>query len=89
MHRFARKYTPADVELLAAVDEAHETAQRPGQGDPQGEGGCSNLYSPNAQNQAVNCFEIEAWLEPLLKAMIEQFPFRVLARNPQEKPLTH
>ena len=29
-HRFARKYTPADVELLAAVDEAHETlAARP------------------------------------------------------------
>ena len=28
-HRFARKYTPADVELLAAVDEAHETLSGP------------------------------------------------------------
>jgi hypothetical protein len=28
-HRFARKYTPADVALLAAVDEAHETLSGP------------------------------------------------------------
>ena len=28
-HRFARKYTPVDVELLAAVDEAHETLSGP------------------------------------------------------------
>jgi hypothetical protein len=28
-HRFASKYTPADVELLAAVDEAHETLSGP------------------------------------------------------------
>ena len=28
-HRFPRKYTPADVELLAAVDEAHETLSGP------------------------------------------------------------
>ncbi len=28
-HRFANTYTPADVELLAAVDEAHETLSGP------------------------------------------------------------
>jgi hypothetical protein len=28
-HRFANRYTPADVELLAAVDEAHETLSGP------------------------------------------------------------
>lgn len=28
-HRFARRYTPADVALLAAVDEAHETLSGP------------------------------------------------------------
>ena len=33
-HRFARKYTPADVELLAAVDEAHETLSGPAK-DPR------------------------------------------------------
>ncbi|MGB8990393.1 MAG: hypothetical protein WCC37_27595 [Candidatus Sulfotelmatobacter sp.] len=28
-HRFANRYTPADVEVLAAVDEAHETLSGP------------------------------------------------------------
>jgi transposase InsO family protein len=28
-HRFAQRYTPADVELLAAVDEAHQTLSGP------------------------------------------------------------
>ncbi|HXP86917.1 MAG TPA: hypothetical protein VN841_19465 [Bryobacteraceae bacterium] len=28
-HRFARHYTPADIELLAAVDAAHETLSGP------------------------------------------------------------
>jgi hypothetical protein len=28
-HRFAQRYTRADIELLAAVDEAHETLSGP------------------------------------------------------------
>ena len=28
-HRFVRRYTPADIELLAGVDEAHETLSGP------------------------------------------------------------
>ena len=28
-HRFAQRYTPADIELLAAVDEAHDTLSGP------------------------------------------------------------
>ena len=28
-HRFVRRYTPTDIELLAGVDEAHETLSGP------------------------------------------------------------
>ncbi len=155
-HRFARKYTPADVELLAAVDEAHETLSGPAtrkilereyqqyqqreyerlagisvaqiyrlrrrrayrqrrlhftktrptavsigerrRPDPQGQpgflrvdtvhqgarDGVKGVYHINAvdgvtQWQVVGATPAisEAWLEPLLKAMIEQFPFRI------------
>ena len=32
--RFQRRYTPADIELLAAVDEAHERLSGPGVARP-------------------------------------------------------
>jgi transposase InsO family protein len=155
-HRFARKYTPADVELLAAVDEAHETLSGPAtrrilereyqqyqkreyerlagisvahiyrlrrcrgyrqrrlhftktrptavsigerrrpnpQGQPgylrvdtvhQGDrDGVKGVYHINAVDEVTQWQVIgataaisEAWLEPLLKAMLEQFPFRI------------
>ncbi len=155
-HRFARKYTPADVELLAAVDEAHETLSGPAtrkilereyqqyqqreyerlagisvaqiyrlrrrrayrqrrlhftktrptavsigerrRPDPQGRpgflrvdtvhqgdrDGVKGVYHINAVDEVTQWQVVgatpaisEAWLEPLLKAMIEQFPFRV------------
>ena len=155
-HRFARKYTPADVELLAAVDEAHETLSGPAtrkilereyqqyqqreyerlagisvaqiyrlrrrsayrqrrlhftktrptavsigerrRPDPQGQpgflrvdtvhqgdrDGVKGVYHINAVDEVTQWQVVgataaisEAWLEPLLKAMIEQFPFRV------------
>ena len=155
-HRFARKYTPADVELLAAVDEAHETLSGPAtrkilereyqqyqqreyerlagisvaqiyrlrrrrayrqrrlhftktrptavsigerrRPDPQGQpgflrvdtvhqgdrDGVQGVYHINAVDEVTQWQVVgatpaisEAWLEPLLKAMIEQFPFRI------------
>ena len=155
-HRFARKYTPADVELLAAVDEAHETLSGPAtrkilereyqqyqqreyerlagisvaqiyrlrrrsayrrrrlhftktrptavsigerrRPDPQGRpgflrvdtvhqgdrDGVKGVYHINAVDEVTQWQVVgataaisEAWLEPLLKAMIEQFPFRI------------
>ncbi len=155
-HRFARKYTPADVELLAAVDEAHETLSGPAtrkilqreyhqyrqseyerlagisvahiyrlrrrrayrqrrlhftktrpaavsigerrrpnpQGQPgylrvdtvhQGDrDGVKGVYPINAVDEVTQWQVVgaaaaisEAWLEPLLKAMLEQFPFRI------------
>ncbi len=155
-HRFARKYTPADVELLAAVDEAHETLSGPAtrkilereyqqyqqreyerlagisvaqiyrlrrrrayrqrrlhftktrptavsigerrRPDPQGQpgflrvdtvhqgarDGVKGVYHINAVDEVTQWQVVgatpaisEAWLEPLLKAMIEQFPFRI------------
>ncbi len=154
--RFARKYTPADVELLAAVDEAHETLSGPAtrkilereyqqyqqreyerlagisvaqiyrlrrrrayrqrrlhftktrptavsigerrRPDPQGQpgflrvdtvhqgarDGVKGVYHINAVDEVTQWQVVgatpaisEAWLEPLLKAMIEQFPFRI------------
>lgn len=155
-HRFARKYTPADVALLAAVDEAHETLSGPAtrkilereyhhyqqreyerlagisvaqiyrlrrrsdyrqrrlhftktrptpvsigerrrpnpQGQPgflrvdtvhQGDrDGAKGIYHINAVDEVTQWQVVgatpaisEAWLEPLLEAMIEQFPFRI------------
>ena len=155
-HRFARKYTPADVERLAAVDEAHETLSGPAtrkilereyqqyqqreyerlagisvaqiyrlrrrsayrqrrlhftktrptavsigerrRPDPQGQpgflrvdtvhqgdrDGVKGVYHINAVDEVTQWQVVgataaisEAWLEPLLKAMIEQFPFRI------------
>lgn len=155
-HRFASKYTPADVELLAALDEAHETLSgaatrkilqrehqqyqqdeyerlagisvahlyrlrqrrayrqrrlhftktrptavsigerrrphpqgRPGylrvdtvhQGDRDGVKG---VYHINAVDEVTQWQVVgataaisEAWLEPLLRAMFEQFPFQL------------
>jgi hypothetical protein len=44
-HRFAAPYTRAGIELLAQVDEAHETLNGPGH--PQGAGaGVSRLRGP-------------------------------------------
>ena len=155
-HRFARKYTPADVELLAVVDEAHETLSGPAtrkilqreyqqykqneyerlagisvahiyrprqcrgyrprrlrftktrptavsigerrrpnpQGQPgylrvdtvhQGDrDGVKGVYHINAVDEVTQWQVVgataaisEAWLEPLLKAMPRQFPFRI------------
>lgn len=155
-HRFARQYTPADSELLAAVDEAHETLSGPAtckilereyqhykQSEYEGLAGISvaHLYRlrqcrayrqrrlhftktrptavsigerrrPNPQGQPgylrvdtvhqgdrdgvkgvyhINAVDevtqwqvvgaaaaiSEAWLEPLLQAMLQQFPFRI------------
>ncbi len=155
-HRFPRKYTPADVELLAAVDEAHETLSGPAtrkilqreyqqykqdeyerlagisvahiyrlrrcrgyrrrrlrftktrptavsigerrrpnpQGQPgylrvdtvhQGDrDGVKGVYHINAVDEVTQWQVVgataaisEAWLEPLLKAMLRQFPFRI------------
>jgi transposase InsO family protein len=156
-HRFAQRYTGADVELLAAVDEAHETLSgpatrrilereyqqygkqeyarlasisvshlynlrkhrgyrqrrlnyvktRPTAGtiaerrcpDPQGrpgylrvdtvhqgdQNGVKGLFHINAVDE-VTQWEVvvatqrisEAWLQPVLIAMLEQFPFRIL-----------
>ncbi len=155
-HRFARKYTPADVELLAVVDEAHETLSGPAtrkilqreyqqykqdeyerlagisvahiyrprrcrgyrrrrlrftktrptavsigerrrpnpQGQPgylrvdtvhQGDrDGVKGVYHINAVDEVTQWQVVgataaisEAWLEPLLKAMLRQFPFRI------------
>ena len=155
-HRFAQRYTEADVELLAAVDEAHETLSGPAtrhilkreyeqygrqeyqrlaaisvahlynlrktrryrkrhmhytktrptpvsigerrrprpegqpgylrvdtvhQGDPQGAKG---LYHINAVDEVTQWeivgaapFISEIWLQPLLEAMLRQFPFRI------------
>lgn len=155
-HRFARKYTPADLELLAAVDAAHETLSGPAtrkilereyqqykqsayerlagisvahlyrlrrcrayrqrrlhftktrptavsigerrrpnpQGQPgylrvdtvhQGDrDGVKGVYHINAVDEVTQWQVVgataaisEAWLEPLLEAMLEQFPFRI------------
>lgn len=155
-HRFRRKYTPADIELLAAVDQAHETLSGPAtrkilereyrqyqQGeyerlagisvahlyrlrrhsryrqrrlhftktrptavsigerrrpDPQGRpgylrvdtvhqgdrNGAKGVYHINAVDEVTQWQVVgatpaisEAWLEPLLEAMLEQFPFRI------------
>jgi len=155
-HRFARKYTPADVELLAAVDEAHETLSGPAtrrilereyqhyqQGEyerlagisvaqlyrlrrrssyrqrrlhftetrptavsigerrrphPQGQpgylrvdtvhqgdrDGVKGVYHINAVDEVTQWQVVgaaaaisEAWLEPVLAAILQQFPFRV------------
>jgi len=155
-HRFASKYTPADVALLAAVDEAHETLSGPAtckilerefqlykqseykrlagisvshlyrlrrrssyrqrrlhftktrptavsigarrrpnpQGQPgylrvdtvhQGDlDGVKGVYHINAVDE-VTQWQVagavaaisEAWLEPVLEAILQQFPFRV------------
>ena len=155
-HRFASKYTPADIELLAAVDEAHETLSGPAtrkilereyeqykQGEyerlagisvahiyrlrrcrayrqrrlhftktrptavsigerrrpnPQGQpgylrvdtvhqgdrGGVKGVYHINAVDEVTQWQVVgataaisEAWLEPVLEAILQQFPFRV------------
>ena len=156
-HRFAQRYTVADVELLAAVDEAHETLSGPATRrilereykqygkqeyarlaglsvshlynlrrhrgyrqrrlnyvkirptavpigerrcpDPQGrpgylrvdtvhqgdQNGVKGLFHINAVDE-VTQWEVvvatqrisEAWLQPVLIAMLEQFPFRIL-----------
>ena len=155
-HRFARQYTPADIELLAAVDEAHETLSGPAtrkilereyqhyqqseyerlagisvahlyrlrrrssyrqrrlhftktrptavsigerrrpnpQGQPgylrvdtvhQGDlDGVKGVYHINAVDEVTQWQVVgaaaaisEAWLEPLLQAMLQQFPFRI------------
>ncbi|HSS65763.1 MAG TPA: integrase [Gammaproteobacteria bacterium] len=155
-HRFASKYTPADVELLAAVDEAHETLSGPAtrkilereyqhyqQGEyerlagisvahlyrlrrrrayrqrrlhftktrptavsigerrrphPQGQpgylrvdtvhqgdlDGVKGVYHINAVDEVTQWQVVgavaaisEAWLEPVLEAILQQFPFRV------------
>jgi transposase InsO family protein len=156
-HRFAQRYTLADVQLLAAVDEAHETLSGPAtrrilereyqqygkqeyarlasisvsylynlrrhrgyrqrrlnyvktkptavtiaerrRPDPQGrpgylridtvhqgdQGGVKGLFHINAvdevtQWQIVAATEriSEAWLQPVLIMMLQQFPFRIL-----------
>lgn len=155
-HRFASKYTPADVELLAAVDEAHETLSGPATGkilereyqlykqaayerlagisvahlyrlrqrrayrqrrlhftktrptavsigerrrpNPQGQpgylrvdtvhqgdlDGVKGVYHINAVDEVTQWQVVgavaaisEAWLEPVLEAILRQFPFRV------------
>ena len=155
-HRFARQYTPADVALLAAVDEAHETLSGPAtrkilereyqqykQGEyerlagisvahlyrlrrrrayrqrrlhftktrptavsigerrrphPQGQpgylrvdtvhqgdlDGVKGVYHINAVDEVTQWQVVgataaisEAWLEPVLAAILQQFPFRV------------
>lgn len=155
-HRFARRYTPADVALLAAVDEAHETLSGPAtrkilereyqhyqqreyerlagisvaqiyrlrrrsgyrqrrlhftktrptplsigerrRPNPQGQPGflrvdtvhqgdrqgAKGVYHINAVDEVTQWQVVgatpaisEAWLERLLEAMIEQFPFRI------------
>jgi transposase InsO family protein len=156
-HRFAQRYTLADVQLLAAVDEAHETLSGPATRrilereyqqygkqeyarlasisvshlynlrrhrgyrqrrlnyvktkptgvtiaerrcpDPQGrpgylrvdtvhqgnQDGVKGLFHINAVDE-VTQWEVvaatqrisEAWLQPVLIAMLEQFPFRIL-----------
>lgn len=155
-HCFARKYTPADVALLAAVDEAHDTLSGPAtrkilereyhhyqqreyerlagisvaqiyrlrrrsayrqrrlhftktrptplsigerrRPNPQGQPGflrvdtvhqgdregAKGIYHINAVDEVTQWQVVgatpaisEAWLEPLLRAMIEQFPFRI------------
>jgi transposase InsO family protein len=155
-HRFANRYTPADIELLAEVDEAHQSLSGPAtqkilqralydfhdtryqrlallsvaqlyrlrkgrtyrqkhltyqptrptqiaigerrQPDPQGQPGylrvdtvhqgdsetAKGLYHINAVDE-VTQWEIvgatahisEAWLLPVLEAMLQQFPFRI------------
>jgi len=156
-HRFAQRYTAADVELLAAVDEAHESLSGPAtrrilereyreygkaeyqrlasisvahlynlrqrrqyrqrrlhysrtrptpvaigerrRPDPQGrpgflrvdtvhqgdQGGNKGLYHINAVDEvtqwqivAATARISEAYLEPVLQAMLRQFPFRIL-----------
>jgi transposase InsO family protein len=155
-HRFASQYTPADVALLAAVDEAHETLSGPAtrkilerayqlykQGEyerlaeisvahlyrlrrrqayrqrrlhftktrptavsigerrrpnPQGQpgylrvdtvhqgdrDGVKGVYHINAVDEVTQWQVVgavaalsEAWLEPVLEAILQQFPFRV------------
>jgi len=155
-HRFASKYTPADVALLAAVDEAHETLSGPAtrkilereyqqykqseferlagisvahlyrlrrrssyrqrrlhftktrpaavsigerrrphpQGQPgylrvdtvhQGDlDGVKGVYHINAVDEVTQWQVVgaaaaisEAWLEPVLEAILQQFPFRI------------
>lgn len=155
-HRFARRYTPADGALLAAVDEAHETLSGPAtrkilereyqhyqqreyerlagisvaqiyrlrrrsgyrqrrlhftktrptplsigerrRPNPQGQPGflrvdtvhqgdrqgAKGVYHINAVDEVTQWQVVgatpaisEAWLERLLEAMIEQFPFRI------------
>lgn len=156
-HRFGKRYTRADIEVLAAVDEAHETLSGPAtqkilqrawheyhgaqferlaqlsvaqlyrlrksrtyrqrrvayqptrptqvaigerrRPDPQGRpgylrvdtvhqgdlDGVKGLYHINAVDE-VTQWEVvgataqisEAWLIPVLEAMLEQFPFRIL-----------
>jgi len=155
-HRFASKYTPADVELLAAVDEAHDTLSGPATGkilereyqlykqgeyerlagisvahlyrlrrcrayrqrrlhftktrpsavsigerrrpNPRGQpgylrvdtvhqgdlDGVKGVYHINAVDEVTQWQVVgavaaisEAWLEPVLEAILRQFPFRV------------
>jgi transposase len=160
-HRFPQRYTRADIELLATVDEAHESLSGPAtrrilqrayqdygkpeyqrlaslsvahlynlrhhqryrerrlnytktrptaisigerrRPDPQGRpgyvridtvhqgdrGGAKGVYHINAVDQ-VTQWEIvsatarisEAWLEPVLAAMLRQFPFPILGFHP-------
>ena len=155
-HRFARRYTAADIELLADVDATHETLSGPAtqailrrayydfgeqrfqrlaqisvaqlyrlrktrryrakrvayqptrptqvsigerrKPDPQGrpgylrvdtvhqgdQDGVKGLYHINAVDEVTQWQVVgatpqisEAWLEPVLEAMLEQFPFRI------------
>jgi len=156
-HQFMRRYTPADIELLAAVDEAHETLSGPAtqkilyrefydygderyqrlstisaphiynlrksrvyrerricyqktrpvpvsigerrRPDPQGRpgylridtvhqgdlDGAKGVYHINAVDEVTQWQVVgataqisEAWLMPVLEAMLRQFPFRIL-----------
>jgi len=156
-HRFVRRYTPADIELLAGVDEAHETLSGPAtqkilhrefhdygdaryqrlatisvphiynlrksrvygerkicyqktkavkvnigerrRPDPQGRPGylridtvhqgdlddIKGVYHINAVDEVTQWQVVgatahisEAWLIPVLEAMLRQFPFRIL-----------
>ena len=156
-HRFVRRYTPADIQLLAGVDEAHETLSGPAtqkilyrefhdygderygrlssisvphiynlrksrvyrerkicyqktkpvrvnigerrRPDPQGRpgylridtvhqgdlDGIKGVYHINAVDEVTQWQVVgataqisEAWLIPVLKAMLRQFPFRIL-----------
>jgi hypothetical protein len=65
--RFANQYQPGDMDLLIAVDEAHKVLS-------------GNAVDEVTQWQVVGAAEhiSEAWLIPVLEAMLRQFPFRTI-----------